>query len=187
MNTLTVWTRLLLDEVGDVYAAGATNSPSYPVVNGQGPAGGRDAVLTHLPLLPGGQPGACVMRQQIALAVPACGMLPLYTGMAGAPVPGTTFGITATNAPPGSLGVLALGLSVPPVQLLPPFNGWLLAQPFATVVRISGPLGFARHDLSVPAALPAVPCWGLGAQWLFLTNTSCPGTGLLGTSERLDF
>jgi hypothetical protein len=192
-STNTNLTGLALDEYGDVYIAGyhgRNNNPTtntYPTTaNAFQPAnaGGRDAVIAHLPLLPGGLPGICVIRQQQALATPACGAapIPLYTGMAQAPVPGVTVGFTATNAPRAAPGALVLGTATPPVQLL---NTWLLAIPGAILFRPSNPLGFARQDIVVPPGLVPVACWGLSAQWLFLDNGAC--TGRLATSERLDF
>jgi hypothetical protein len=183
----TVLTGLALDEVGDAFVTGRSNATNYHLQNAfqATNAGGADAVITHLPLLPGGMPGTCVTRQLLALAMPACGMprVPLYTGMAGTPLPGTTFGITATNAPPSSPGVLVLGAHLgSPFQVL---NANLLVTPTVPIGTTADPLGFTRTNLTIPASLPVVPCWNLGAQWFFLTNATCPGTGLLGASERL--
>ena len=184
--SVTMVNSLVLDPLGDVFLAGATGNPLYYVVNAWQPTrqGGRDAYITHLPLLPG--PSTGVARRRLTLATP-CGSEPLYTGMGLAPIPGTTFSLTATNAPPSAPGVLALGFPHPTPQQL--FNGWLLIQSPVLVGSSSNPHGFARLDLPVPASLPTPPslAWGLGAQWVFLTNPACTGSGVIANSDRLEF
>jgi hypothetical protein len=183
-GTNTMLTGLALDELGDVWLAGSTGSNLYHAVNPyQSYAGARDSVLTSLPLLPG--PAGCVGRRDLGLST-ACTPPParLYSGMARAPLPGTTFGLTASNAPPGAPGVLVWGL---PAQVAV-FNAWLLVNPpLLDLTTSADAQGFARLDLPIPSGLPPVPCWTLSTQWLFLTNAACPGTGPLAASERLDF
>ena len=174
---------LQLDERGDAWLVGTTDAPTFPTNNAyqSSLAGDYDGCLLHLPLLPG-----CVGRSDLAAATPACGA-PLYTGMAGAPIPGTTFAITATNAPPAALGLLVLGntLATTPIPL--PYNGNLLVNPQVLTTVVSDNLGAARFELTLASSLPAACPWNLAAQWVFFTNATCPGTGTLATSARLDF
>ena len=131
-----------------------------------------------------------VEREELALGTPTCGTpaVPLHTGVAWPAVPGTSFGITATNAPPASAGLLVVGTPRAVAASLPlPFNGWLLVDSFANAFALSDAQGYARVDLTMPAGPAGPSCWGLSAQWFFLTNVACPGTGVLGNSERLVF
>jgi hypothetical protein len=173
---------LALDDVGDVWFAGSTDGSGYPQLPpGPGPLGGRDGVLTHLPLLPGG-----VFRDGIAFQNPACSA-PLYTGAGLAPVPGVTFTITATNAPPGMPGILVFGTAIPPVPLPPPLSGTLLTTLIVTPTVFADVLGAAQFPLAVPITAPSPANWGLAAQWFFFTSPTCPGAGILANSERLNF
>ena len=52
---------------------------------------------------------------------------------------------------------------------------------------VSDNLGAARFELTLASSLPAACPWNLAAQWVFFTNATCPGTGTLATSARLDF
>ncbi|HEX6810675.1 MAG TPA: hypothetical protein VF384_03535 [Planctomycetota bacterium] len=174
-------TGIALDEMGDAWLCGLCGVPLYPEVNRiQAYAGGADLVLTHMPLLPGG-----VSRDMLQFATPACttpAPLPLYTGMANAPVMNNWFGFTATNAPPNWIGVLVLGTPLPgPVQV---FNVSLLASPDLLFLALSDPQGHARLDFTLPPG-PPPPNWGLAAQWFFFTTAACPGSGIFGASERL--
>jgi hypothetical protein len=188
-GTNTVVRSVVLDELGDVWLAGATDIPSVPVpYHLQNPFqatnnGGREALLTHLPLLPGG-----VARDMVPFGTHACPAprVPLYIGMANAPIENNWFGITATNAPPLSMGVLVIGAPLP--APVPVFNGWLLANLDMLFVWISNSQGYARSiDFWLPPGPPAPTNWGLAAQWWFFTNPACPGSGLFGNSERLRF
>lgn len=173
---------VVLDDVGDAHVAGASTSGVYPQVNPLTvPAGGREGVFTHLPLRAG-----CIVRDGFPFASPACGA-PLYTDAAVAPLPGTAFAITATNAPPNMPGILVLGFPLPPTPLPPPLSGTLLTTLEVLPLEFADTAGFARHVLAVPAAAPTVPCWGLAAQWFFFTSPACPGSGMLANSERLNF
>ncbi|MFY9343551.1 MAG: hypothetical protein WAT39_13730 [Planctomycetota bacterium] len=180
-NTTTIFNSLVLDNVGDAFVAGATNSALYPTLPTTTTPAGRNGCFTHLPLMPGN-----VFRDDLQFTNPACGAQ-IYHGTGKAPVPGETFVITATNAPPSSIGILVLGTALPAFPLPPPFNGTLLASLLATPTVVSDGLGASRFALPIPAASPVMPSWGFAAQWFFFTNATCPGTGLLGNSERLNF
>lgn len=176
-------TSLILDEVGDAWVGGASGPILYPIVNASQPthAGGNvDGVLTHLPLLPGP-----VARHGLGCAVPACSQR-LYTSMGNAPIPGQGVVFCATNAPPGAPGALLLGLPTACTPV-PGVNVNLLVNPLASVGVSSDLLGAASYPLTIPADLPTVANWGLGVQWVFFTNQTCPGTGLLATPELLSF
>jgi hypothetical protein len=173
---------LVLDDVGDVYVAGASGSVGYPLVNPiQTTPVGREGVFTHLPLLPGG-----VSRNGVSFARSACAA-PLYLGAGSAPVPGATFAITATNAPPNGIGILVIGTPVPPTPLPPPFGCTLLASPTLLFTTLPSARGGDRFDVPVAATQPSVPSWGLAAQWFYFTTPTCPGAGMFACSERLDF
>tara|TARA_R110002072_G_scaffold273219_3_gene433765 strand:- start:59997 stop:62012 length:2016 start_codon:yes stop_codon:yes gene_type:complete len=174
---------LVLDEQGNVYVVGATDAASFPVQNAFQNliAGAEDACLVHLPPLPG-----CTERTGVALAVPACSES-LYIGMAGVPMPGVSFAVTAANAPPLTIGVLVLGAATPPLPIPLPFNGQLLVTPTVLLTALTDGLGAAHAAIAIPLGIPAACPWNLAAQWAFFTNAACPGSGLLATSERLQF
>ncbi len=182
-GTITLCTSLVLDEVGDAFVAGATTTSSFPQqlpIPGTARVG-REGFAMHLPLLPGG-----VFRDGLAFAVPGCAA-PLHTGAGGAPLPGSTFLITATNAPPSSLGILVLGTSTTPSPLPSPYAASLLVSTIAVPLVTADAAGAAAHPLAIPPGYTIGASWGLAAQWLFLTNAACPGTGLVASSERLNF
>jgi hypothetical protein len=179
----TLLVALALDDVGDVFVAGETQSASFPLTNaiaGLVP-GGREGAIMHLPLLPGG-----VFRDQLAIASTAC-TAPIYTGAGRAPVPGDTFTITATNAPPGMPGLCVLGTPASPVSLPAPLHGTLAVAPAVTPLEFASATGHAYTAITLPPTLPALPTWGLAAQWFFFTSAACPGTGPFANSERLAF
>lgn len=183
----TVMQSVTLDDLGDAIVAGMTYGPSYPTtVNACQPTHGgpglRDAVITHVPLLAGG-----TTRFNSAFATPACTQ-PLYHGVFGTPNSlNTQFGLTATNAPPAGFGVLAFDVAPLPVPVAVPLPGLgihaLVSPTFLVGTGLSYSSGFARYPLSIPASLP--PGFTFDSQWLFLTNTACPGTGVFATSEGL--
>lgn len=179
----TVCNSVLVDEVGDVFVAGGSTCLAYPQVNPvPAPTGGREGVFTHVPLLPHG-----VFRDGAAFTNPACGSA-IYLGVGSAPAPGASFEICATNAPPLLPGILVLGTALPGsgFPLPAPWNGTLLVSLIGAPTVFADALGGARFLLAIPAA-PAVANWGLAAQWFFFTGPTCPGTGLLANSERLNF
>jgi hypothetical protein len=180
-GTYTGWAALTLDEFGDAWCAGDTTSPVYPLVAPYQPflAGGLDPVITHLPLLPGG-----AARRETGSARSSCAGR-LYAGLHGAPRPGNAaFALSATNAPPGGAGVLLLG--TPAAAPVPVLNALLLVDPLASGGTVlSDALGYAEQRLPVPVSLPVGIA--LAAQWFFLNTPSCPGSGPLGASERLEF
>lgn len=180
----TVLHSVTLDDVGDALVAGTTYDGSYPLRNPPQTAltSPREIVVTHLPLLPGG-----TSRLDLALATTACTDR-LYASTIGAPVAGNLrFALTATNAPPSSLAANVLGFGRPlggPLAI-PGTPATLLVDPLDLLFASVDALGHARRALPVPAGLP--PGLIVHAQWLCLTNAACPGTGLLGASERLVF
>lgn len=180
VGTGSIILSVVLDNVGDAWLAGANWLGTHPVVNAVPPSapGSRDGIVMHLPLLAGG-----ISRQGLACATPACGV-PLYTSAGSAPAPGQTFVLRATGAPPSGVGALLLGL---PQPCTPVFNVGALVAPMAVLFLPATTLGSAAHRIPVPSTLTPVANWGLGTQWLFLTNPVCPGSGLLAASERLAF
>jgi hypothetical protein len=180
-GTWTRWAAVALDDAGDAWCAGDSNSTAYPLVAPHQPllGGGNDAVITHLPLLPGG-----ASREDLGSATPAC-IAPLYAGMHGAPRPGrVNFALTATNAAPGGLGALLLG--APASRPSPILNAFLLVDPLLASGTLQGDgLGHAELVVPVPATLPTGVV--VAVQWFFLTNPTCPGSGPLASSERLVF
>lgn len=188
-DLFTVMQSVTLDDVGDGIVVGMTYGASYPTTPNayqplHGGPGLRDCVLTHLPLMSGG-----TTRFNGAFATPACSS-PLYHGVFGTPnATNTQFALTATNAPPAGLGVLAFDVpaSPPPVPMppvfVPPLGVYALVTPQVLSGASSDALGVARFPLTIPAGLP--PGFVFDSQWLFLTNAVCPGTGLFATSEGL--
>ena len=183
-NFVEGWVNTIaLDELGNVITAG-TCTDALPIVQAhQGVVAGGiyDGSLTAFPLLPG-----CTGRSDVALATPACGV-PLYFTLGGAPEAGGRFELHATNAPPLSVGAVALKTTNAPITLPEPMTGTLLVAPLATVTLVSDGLGTASFPILVPSTLSTTCPVGYSAQWLWLANATCPGIGPIATSERLDF
>jgi hypothetical protein len=167
---------LVLDPVGGVVAAGRTQSSSYPTQNPYQSAlrGTANAVITHLDMLPhpvrrGGP------------STPACPW-PIYAGVNSQPSAGNaSFAVLATGAAPHAAGALFFG---PPSASWPFLNlQMLLTPPILGVSATADDLGFAQLPVAIPASAPSP--LGLGVQWVFLTNPTCPGTGPLSASDAL--
>lgn len=173
----TVIGGLVLDEVGDAFVVAGTTDLNYPLQSPQQPTlgGQSDAAITHLPLLAGG-----TERQQLAAARSACAGL-LHSAALCEPFAGKPHHtLCATNAPPGGIGVLAFGVPTPPTPWL---NVDVLVNPIVVIFATADALGYASHPLPVPANFPAgFQTW---TQWAFLTTPSCPGSGPVATTERL--
>ncbi|MFY9345796.1 MAG: hypothetical protein WAT39_25115 [Planctomycetota bacterium] len=183
----TVMQSVALDDVGDAIVVGMSSGAGYPTtLNAWQPVhsgpGMDDAVITHLPLMAGG-----TTRFDGPFATPACPQR-LYHGAYGPPKFGNFgFGLTATNAPPLSFGVLAFGFAPLPggPVAVPTLGINVLVSPAVLFGVSSDALGFARYTVPVPTGT-AVGLQ-LFSQWAFFTNAACPGSGWLSASEGLVF
>lgn len=181
----TVMHGIALDEYGDAFVIGGTVDPTYPTVGAWQPMSGGnvDACITHLPLLPGG-----TVRQEKSLATPTCAA-PLYSAALGAPwtgspgLPGNqAFELSASNAPPSGVGVLAFALT--PIPSGGQFeNIQVLVNPITLHTIVADASGFATFPLGIPAGV--LPGFQFFTQWAFLTTPTCPGSGPFGATERL--
>ncbi|MBK8975935.1 MAG: hypothetical protein IPM29_08405 [Planctomycetes bacterium] len=166
---------------GRVVLTGGTDNPSHPVTANApwpGYAGGTDATVLVLDLLPGG-----VTRY--GAGSPGC-REPAYMQVNSQPWPGNRgFEMLCEHAPATTTGALFVGAPTnPPVPL------WgldLLLVPGTILDGIpacTNATGFARLTLPVPISVQ-LPL-GLGFQWWWLDPTACAGTPL-AASDALRF
>jgi hypothetical protein len=158
-----------LDAYGGAVATLASSDPTFTS------SGTVDFVTLSLDLLPQG-----IARGPGATA--PCGM-PLFSGVRQAPMLATSnFGITFSAGPPATAGAAAIGtpLSTP----IPVLGADLALTPLLTVPIQTDGLGFAQ--LPLPISSNVAVGAAASVQAVFLTTLTCPGTGPLASSNRID-
>jgi hypothetical protein len=150
---------VLLDERARALVVGPTASAAF---HGRTNNGGQDVFVVHVDLL-------ATVADRLGAASPVCSLVSLdayHQQVAG----GFDLTLTASSAPPNSIGFLLLGLPDPTGTAVPPFGlvaHLLLSQPVATLAVVSSDsLGFASFRIAVNL----VPPLGLGVQAVWVGN-----------------
>ena len=166
-------TAIAVDSLGSVVIATHSDSLNYPVTPGAFQstlAGGLDAVVTRLDMLPAGV-------SKFGTSTPGC-LGPLAAGVTSMPQAGSEdFAVTCTAAPLGSThGLLALSLvSLPEPQAALGTQLWLdTTHLFALVPAKSVGAGFSTVGLRIPGGPAAV---GLSAFAQFFWKDPCGPAG----------
>jgi hypothetical protein len=173
-------TALACDAYGIATAVG-WSSGGYPTTPGcysPLPAGGQtDGVVTRMDLLPLG-------AQIYGTSTPACHG-PIAIGVTEMPAAGSTsFGIYASGAPPGAIGVLGLGVAALGAGV--PFGEALLwvnpglAPSLSTVLVPATP--FVEKTIAIPAGTAGLRAF---AQFMFVNPAGCGTPGALSASNAL--
>jgi hypothetical protein len=171
---------IVLDGRGEVVVLGSTTSDNYPTTPGclqPGRSGGQDSVVTKLTMLP--VRGTGVVRY--GASTPAC-LHPIWQDVDRLPEASQPLEVRAHGAPPRAPGVMLLGLE--------DRTGWpflnlevlVAAGSFFGVGVLADGHGSSSLSLVLPNPLSPAP---IASQWVFLTDTVCPGTGMLASSEGL--
>jgi hypothetical protein len=171
---------IALDGRGEAVVLGSTTSDNYPTTPGclqPGLSGGQDTVVTKLTMLPTW--GAGVVRY--GASTPAC-LHPIWQDVDRLPQAGQPLEVRAHGAPPRAPGVMLVGLE--------DRTGWpflnldvlVAAGSFVGVGVLADGYGSSSLSLVLPNPLSPAP---IASQWVFLTDTICPGTGMLASSEGL--
>ncbi|HET6203435.1 MAG TPA: hypothetical protein VFI25_11615 [Planctomycetota bacterium] len=162
-------------------ASGVTNSSNFPTT-----PGALDSSL-------GGAGDGFVSRLGVALcgvspygaSTPACsGAIEIGTNHC--PVAGdSTFAFTASNAPPSTIGLLAIGLASSPAGT--PVLGVTayvsLAAPIFALGSATNASGEALRLVPIPGGTTGAHVF---AQFVWVNTPSCPGSGSLSASGALD-
>jgi hypothetical protein len=171
---------IALDGRGEAGVLGSTTSNNYPITPGcmqPNRRGGQDSVVTKLTMQPVW--GAGVVRY--GASTPAC-LHPIWQDVDRLPQAGQPLEVRAHGAPPRAPGVMLLGLE--------DRTGWpflnldvlVAAGSFFGVPVLADGHGSSSLSLVLPNPLSPAP---IASQWVFLTDTVCPGTGVLASSEGL--
>lgn len=165
---------LELQPDGGVALAGATESPTIPLVTGV-LTGAVDGLLGTLEVLPVG------FTRDIACSAPGCAAT-LMLELDRRPSAGGSFEFLVGAAPPQSFGALVFG--APQTCALLPAGGLLGVTPLAqSPLLLSSTAGAASLTMSLPPGFG--PPFGIGIQALWLDTTGCAPPFLIATSAVL--
>jgi len=178
---LDILNAMTLDPTNAATVAGEVWSKDFPTTPGAfwtSYQSWGDAFVSRLDLLPKGV-------TKYGRSTPACqGTIAL--GVTRMPADGAgDFAVTCINAPPNSIGILAVGF-VPSVQGVPLANIVVHVNPlfpYLPLYALSDGNGAATVNLPVPAGTRGIKAY---CQLIWANTPSCPGSGILSASNALE-
>lgn len=164
---------------GSAVVASFTNSADFPVTSGAYDTtynGATDGFISKLTMLPTGV-------NRVGTSTPGCAGF-LASGVTSMPQVGKSFGLTCTNAPPSSTGVLLLGLGTLPQSA--PAKGtqlWVDPAPLLLLIPVaSNNWGFVWLQGAIPNNLVLA---GASFAVQFFWSDACAAPGPYSASNAL--